>query len=185
MITARDFRTGVVINLNGELFLVVEARHIKPGKGAAFIRAKLKNLTNGNSHENTYRPEDRFEEAFIEEKRMQYLYRDGDSYHFMDAESFEQVDLSAEILGDTTKFLKENDSITAEIYKGKTIAVRLSIFVVLEVSHTEPGFKGDTSRSGTKPATLETGAIIQVPLFVATGNKIKIDTRTGEYVERA
>ncbi|MFH1996257.1 MAG: elongation factor P [Candidatus Omnitrophota bacterium] len=185
MITPRDFRTGVVVNIDGQLFVVLKAQHYKPGKGGAFVRAKLRNLNTGLLKEGTMRPDEKYEEAYIEEKEMQYLYGDESTYHFMDNKTFEQIAIDSETLGDATNFLKENNMITAEMYKGKVIGVRLPIFVVLEITHTEPGFKGDTSRSGTKPATLETGAMIQVPLFVETGAKVKIDTRTGDYVERA
>ncbi|MBN1353921.1 MAG: elongation factor P [Candidatus Omnitrophica bacterium] len=181
MITARQFKNGFVIEIEKELFLVVGAQHIKPGKGGAFVRAKLKNLKTGAIAERTLRPEDSFPQAFIEQKTMQYLYKDQSLYHLMDQATYEQVAIEEDKIGENAKFLKDGMEITAYIHKNKIVDIALPPFVELKVSYTEPGIKGDTARGGSKPATLETGAIVKVPLFINTNDIIKIDTRTGEY----
>jgi elongation factor P len=185
MISPRDFKSGICVIIDGDLFQVVEAQHVKPGKGGAFVRTRLKNFKNGYTQERTCRVEERYEEAFIEEKPMQYLYREDAHYHFMDTETYEQIVLDKAALGESVKFLKENMDITASLYNHKIIGICLPIFVTLRIADTEPGIRGDTSKGGMKPATLETGAVIQVPLFVDKDALVRIDTRTGEYVERA
>ena len=169
----------------GQVLQVIEFQHVKPGKGAAFVRTKLKNVITGAVTERTFNPTDKFENAIVERKEMQYLYNDGDLYYFMDMETFEQLPINKDKLGDSFKFVKENEMCKIVSYKGNVFAVEPPMFVVLEVTDTEPGFKGDTATGTTKPATLETGATIKVPLFIDIGTKIKIDTRTGEYLERA
>ena len=171
--------------MDGQVLQVIEFQHVKPGKGAAFVRTKLKNVITGAVTERTFNPTDKFENAIVERKEMQYLYNDGDLYYFMDMETFEQLPINADKLGDSFKFVKENEMCKIVSYKGNVFAVEPPMFVVLEVTDTEPGFKGDTATGTTKPATLETGAVIKVPLFIDIGTKIKIDTRTGEYLERA
>ncbi|MCM8800801.1 MAG: elongation factor P [Candidatus Omnitrophica bacterium] len=164
--------------------MVIEAQHVKPGKGAAFVRVKLRNLKNNNIQEMTFRGEDKIEPAFVEERRLQYLYSSGKAYHFMDQENFEEIVLSDDILQEKKKFLKDNLEVTGYFYKHQILNISLPNFIEFEVIHTEPGVKGDTAKSGTKPAKIETGAIIQVPLFINVGDKIKVDTRTDEYIER-
>ena len=171
--------------MDGQVLQVIEFQHVKPGKGAAFVRTKLKNVITGAVTERTFNPTDKFENAIVERKEMQYLYNDGDLYYFMDMETFEQLPINKDKLGDSFKFVKENEMCKIVSYKGNVFAVEPPMFVVLEVTDTEPGFKGDTATGTTKPATLETGATIKVPLFIDIGTKIKIDTRTGEYLERA
>lgn len=185
MVVAGDFKNGITFDMDGQVLQVVEFQHVKPGKGAAFVRTKLKNVITGAVTERTFNPTDKFENAIVERKEMQYLYNDGDLYYFMDMESFEQLPINADKLGDSFKFVKENEMCKIVSYKGNVFAVEPPMFVVLEVTDTEPGFKGDTATGTTKPATLETGAVIKVPLFIDIGTKIKIDTRTGEYLERA
>ena len=185
MITAGDFRKGVTFEMDGAIYLVVDFLHVKPGKGSPFVRAKIKNIVTGQVQERTFNPSDKFKVAVIEKKEMQYLYNEGGLYYFMDMESFEQIPIGADKLGDNFIFVKENEMCKIVSYKGNVFAVEPPMFVVLEVTDTEPGFKGDTATGTTKPATLETGATIKVPLFVDIGTKIKIDTRTGEYLERA
>ena len=185
MVVAGVFKNGITFEMDGQVFQVIEFQHVKPGKGAAFVRTKLKNVMTGAVTERTFSPTDKFENAVVERKEMQYLYNDGDLYYFMDMESFEQIPIGADKLGDNFKFVKENEMCKIVSYKGNIFAVEPPMFVVLEVTDTEPGFKGDTATGTTKPATLETGATIKVPLFVDIGTKIKIDTRTGEYLERA
>ncbi len=184
MITARQFKQGGIIKYNGQLHQVVEAQHHKPGKGGAFIRAKLKNLATGAIASMTLRPEDTFEQVFIERKNMQYLYKDDLGYCFMDEENYEQVHLSEKLIGEKKEYLKENIAVIVNFYDGKALDVEPPIHVVLKIVETEPGFKGDTVSGATKPATLETGKVVKVPLFVEAGQLIKVDTRTGEYVER-
>ncbi|MFC1576694.1 elongation factor P, partial [Candidatus Omnitrophota bacterium] len=185
MITARQFRSGIIVEISKVLHVVVSSQHIKPGKGGAFIRAKLKNLQNGTTAEKTYRPEDSFPQAYIEEKKMQFLYKDQSIYHFMDQATYEQIALGEDKVGETAKFLKDGMEISASIYKNDIIDINLPSFVTLEVKYTEPGIKGDTAKGGSKPATLETDVEVKVPLFVNTGDIIRIDTRTGEYSGRA
>jgi elongation factor P len=164
---------------------VVEFQHVKPGKGAAFVRTKIKNVITGAVIERTFSPTDKFENAYVERKEMEYLYSDGELYYFMDVESYEQIPLEGNKLGDNFRFVKENMTCKIVSYKGNVFSVEPPIFVELEVVDTEPGFKGDTATGTTKPATLETGATVKVPLFISTGDKLRIDTRTGEYIERA
>ena len=185
MVAAGDFRNGVTIEYEGGVWQIVEFQHVKPGKGAAFVRTKLKSVTGGGVIETSFRPTDRFENAIIDRKDMQYLYQDGDLYNFMDNESYEQISLTGEVVGDSLKFVKENETVKVNSYNGNVFAVEPPLFVELEITDTEPGFKGDTATGATKPATVETGATVNVPLFVEIGNVIKIDTRTGEYLSRA
>lgn len=185
MVSAGDFRNGVTFESDGNVFSIVEFQHVKPGKGAAFVRTKLKNVITGAVVEKTFNPSDKFPTAYIERKDMQYLYNDGDLYYFMDKESFEQLPINAGELGDNFKFVKENMDCKILSYKGKVFGIEPPNFVELEITATEPGIKGDTATNVTKPATLETGATIKVPLFINTGDRIRIDTRTGEYMERA
>ena len=185
MITAGDFRNGVTFDDNGQVFEVIEFLHVKPGKGAAFVRTKLKNVITGAVLERTFSPTDKFENAYIERKDMEYLYSDGDLYYFMDQETYDQTPINASQLGDNFKFVKENMICKVCSYKGNVFGVEPPTFVELEVTQTDPGFKGDTATNATKPATLETGAEIRVPLFINEGDHIRIDTRTGEYMERA
>lgn len=184
MITAGEFRNGVTFELDGQIFQVVEFQHVKPGKGAAFVRTKLKNVITGATVERTFNPTDKMPKAHIDRKDMQYLYNDGDLYYFMDTETYEQLPISKDTIGDTFKFVKENMIAKILSYKGNVFGIEPPTFVELEITETEPGFKGDTATGATKPATLETGAIVKVPLFINQGDVIKIDTRTGEYLER-
>ena len=184
MISAGEFRNGVTFELDGNVFQIVEFQHVKPGKGAAFVRTKLKNVITGGVVEKTFRPTEKMPKAHIERKDYEYLYSDGDLYYFMDQESYEQMPLNGDQLGDSLKFVKENMVVKVLSYKGNVFGVEPPTFVELEVTETEPGFKGDTSTGATKPATLETGATIMVPLFVNQNDFIRVDTRTGEYMER-
>ena len=185
MISAGDFRNGVTIELEGNIYQIIEFQHVKPGKGAAFVRTKLKNIVSGGVVEKSFRPTEKFDLAHIDRKEYQYLYSDGDIYNFMDTETFEQIGLAAEDVGDSLKFVKENEIVKLCSHNGKVFSIEPPINVELEVTETEPGVKGDTATGATKPAVLETGARIMVPLFVNQGEKIKIDTRTGEYLSRA
>ena len=185
MVVAGDFKNGLTFEMEGQVMQIIEFQHVKPGKGAAFVRTKLKNVISGAVIEKTFSPTDKFENAYVERKEMQYLYNDGDLWYFMDMESYEQIPVSADLLGDNFKFVKEEMMCKLMSYKGKVFAVEPPMFVELVVTDTEPGFKGDTATGTTKPATLETGAQIKVPLFIDIGTKIRIDTRTGEYLERA
>ncbi|GAB6087770.1 elongation factor P [Alkaliphilus crotonatoxidans] len=185
MISAGDFRKGNTFELNGEPYVVLDFQHVKPGKGAAFVRTKYKNLKTGAIREEAFNPSDKFPKAHIDTKEMQYLYNDGEFYYFMDNETYEQIPLTFDQVEDAIKFLKENDSATIKFYQGKAFQVDPPNFVVLVVTETEPGIKGDTASNVTKSATLETGAIIQVPLFVNEGDSVRVDTRTGEYMSRA
>lgn len=184
MISTNDLRTGLTIELDGEVWTVIEFLHVKPGKGAAFVRTKLKNVQTGAVLERTFRAGEKVPRAHVEYKEMQYLYKQGDEYVFMDANTFEQLTLSADTIGDGVKYLKENMTVGVEMYQGAPIGVSLPNFVELEVVETDPGLKGDTQSGGSKPATLETGAVVQVPLFVKVGDKIQIDTRTDQYLKR-
>ena len=181
---AGDVRNGTTFELDNSVYKVVEFQHVKPGKGAAFVRTKLKNVITGAVLERTFNPSEKLQGAEIEKREMQYLYNDGDLYYFMDNETYEQLPLNKEDLGDMLRFLKENMNVKILSFKGKVFAIEPPLFVELEITYTEPGFSGNTSTNATKPATLETGATINVPLFVNTGDKIRIDTRTGEYMER-
>ena len=184
MITAGDFRNGVTIEYDGKVCQIVEFQHVKPGKGAAFVRTKLKDIVNGGVVETSFRPTEKFPQAHIDRKDMQYLYADGDLYNFMDAETYDQIALSKDDIGDALKFVKENETCKVCSHKGKVFSVEPPITVELEITETEPGFKGDTATGATKPAVVETGANVLVPLFVEQGDVIKIDTRTGEYLSR-
>ena len=184
MISAGDFRNGVTLEIEGNVYQILEFQHVKPGKGAAFVRTKLKNIINGGVVEKTFRPTEKFPQARIDRVEMQYLYSDGDLFHFMNTETYDQIALNAEDIGDSLKFVKENEMVKVCSYNGNVFAVEPPLFVELEITDTEPGFKGDTATGADKPATVETGAVVNVPLFVDQGDKIKIDTRTGEYLSR-
>lgn len=184
MVSAGDFRNGLTIEYEGNVYQVIEFQHVKPGKGAAFVRTKLKNIKNGGVVEKTFRPTEKCPQAHIERKDMQYLYSDGDLFHFMDVETYDQIALSEDQIGDTLKFVKENEMVKILSHNGDVFAIEPPLFVELEITETEPGFKGDTSTGATKPAIVETGAQVNVPLFVEIGDVIKIDTRTGEYLSR-
>ena len=185
MISAGDFRNGVTIEIEGNVCQIVEFQHVKPGKGAAFVRTKYKNIITGSVVEKSFRPTEKFPAARIERVDMQYLYEDGDLYYFMDTETYDQVALNSETVGDALKFVKENEMCKICSHNGSVFSVEPPLFVELEITETEPGFKGDTATGASKPATVETGATVAVPLFVNQGDKIKIDTRTGEYLSRA
>lgn len=184
MISAGDFRNGLTIELDNGIYQVIEFQHVKPGKGAAFVRTKLRNIKSGGVVEKTFRPTEKCPPAHIDRKDMQYLYSDGDLYHFMDVETFDQIALNEEAIGDTLKFVKENDMVKMLSHNGEVFAIEPPLFVELVITETEPGFKGDTATGATKPAVVETGATVYVPLFVEEGDKISIDTRTGEYLKR-
>ncbi len=184
MISAGDFRNGVTIEYEGNVYQIIEFQHVKPGKGAAFVRTKLKNIISGGVVEKTFRPTEKCPTARIDRKDMQYLYNDGDLYYFMDTENYEQLPISQDNVGDALKFVKENDMCKVCSYNGNVFAIEPPMFVELVVTDTEPGFKGDTATGATKPATVETGATVSVPLFVNVDDVIKIDTRTGEYLSR-
>ena len=184
MISAGDFRNGVTVEMEGNIYQIIEFQHVKPGKGAAFVRTKLKNIINGGVVEKTFRPTEKFPQARIDRVEMQYLYTDGDLFHFMNTETYDQIALNKDAIGDALKFVKENEMVKICSHNGNVFAVEPPLFVELEVTETEPGFKGDTATGATKPATVETGAVVYVPLFVETGDKLKIDTRSGEYLSR-
>ena len=184
MITAGDFRNGRTFEFEGNVYQVVEFQHVKPGKGAAFVRTKLKNVITGGVVEKTFRPTEKVEEAHIEKKNMEYSYNDGDLYYFMDQETFDMTPISKDQIGDALKFVKENMVCMILSYKGNVFGIEPPTFVELQIVETEPGFAGNTATGATKPATLETGAVIQVPLFIDNNELIRIDTRTGEYMER-
>lgn len=185
MISVNDLRTGLTIEWDGEIYTVVDFLHVKPGKGAAFVRTKLKNIRTGGTVEHTFRAGEKVSRARIETREMQYLYNTGNEYYFMDTENYEQITLMKDDLGDAPNYLLENMTIGIQFYQNQAIGVELPTTVNLKVVHTEPGFKGDTATGATKPATLETGITIQVPLFVEEGDVLKVDTRTGEYLSRA
>ena len=184
MISAGDFRNGVTLEIDGQVVQILEFQHVKPGKGAAFVRTKLKNVINGGVVERTFRPTEKFPQARIDRVDMQYLYNDGDLFYFMNVENYEQIALNEETIGDALKFVKENEMVKVCSYNGNVFEIEPPLFVELEITETEPGFKGDTAQGASKPATVETGATVSVPLFVNQGDKIKIDTRTGEYLSR-
>ena len=184
MITAGDFRNGKTFEMDGKVMQVIEFQHVKPGKGAAFVRTKMKNVITGAVTETSFNPTAKFEQAFVDRKDMEYSYNDGDLYYFMDPESYELVPINKDVLGDNFKFVKENMTCKIMSYKGSVFGVEPPNFVELEVTESDPGVKGDTATNVTKPAILETGAEIKVPLFINPGDKIRIDTRTGEYLER-
>ena len=183
-ISAGDFRNGVTIEFEGNIYQIIEFQHVKPGKGAAFVRTKLKNIVSGGVVEKTFRPTEKCETAHIDRKNMQYLYADGDLYYFMDNETYDQIALGKDIVGDSLKFVKENENVKVASHAGNVFAIEPEINVVLEVTECEPGVKGNTATGATKPCTVETGATLNVPLFVNQGDKITIDTRTGEYLSR-
>ncbi|HEY9575922.1 MAG TPA: elongation factor P [Lachnospiraceae bacterium] len=184
MISAGDFRNGITLEIDGNVVQILEFQHVKPGKGAAFVRTKLRNIISGGVVEKTFRPTEKFPAARIERVEMQYLYSDGDLFHFMNTENYEQIALSQESVGDSLKFVQENEMVKVCSYNGNVFAIEPPLFVELEITDTEPGFKGDTAQGATKPAVVITGATVYVPLFVEQGDKIKIDTRTGEYLSR-
>ena len=185
MIYASDFRKGITFEINGEPHVVLDFQHVKPGKGAAFVRTKYRNILTGATREEAFNPNDKFPKAHIETKQMQYLYNDGELYYFMDQESYEQVPLMAEQVEDAMKYLRENDEATIKFYKDAAFLVEAPNFVDLKVIETEPGVKGDTATNVTKAATVETGVIIQVPIFIEEGEIVQIDTRTGDYLGRS
>ena len=185
MITAGDFRNGVTFEMDGQVVSIIEFQHVKPGKGAAFVRTKIRNVITGSVVEKTFNPTEKFPTAFIERRDMEYLYEDGELYYFMDNETYEQMPIGKEVLGDNFKFVKENMVCKVLSYKGNVFGVEPPTFVTLQVTQTEPGVKGDTATNVTKPAVMETGAEIKVPIFINEGDVIQIDTRTGEYMSRA
>lgn len=185
MISAGDFKNGTTFELDGQIFQIIEFQHVKPGKGAAFVRTKLKNIITGATVERTFNTSDKMSKAHIERRDMQYLYNDGDLFYFMDLENYEQIPLSSDKLGNVLQFVKENMTVKVLSHKSNVFGIEPPTFVELEVIETDPGFKGDTATGATKPAKVETGAVIKVPLFVNQGDMIRIDTRTGEYMERA
>ena len=185
MIYASDFRKGITFEMNGEPHVVLDFQHVKPGKGAAFVRTKYRNILTGATREEAFNPNDKFPKAHIETKQMQYLYNDGELYYFMDQDTYDQVPLTAELVAEAIKYIRENDIATVKFYKDNAFDVEAPNFVDLEVVETEPGVKGDTATNVTKAATVETGAVIQVPIFINAGERIQIDTRTGEYLGRS
>ena len=184
MVSAGDFRNGVTLEMDGNIYQIIEFQHVKPGKVAAFVRTKLKNIINGGVVEKTFRPTEKFPTARIDRVEMQYLYNDGDLYYFMNTENYDQIALNNDTIGDALKFVKENEMVKVCSHNGNVFAVEAPLFVELQITETEPGFKGDTATGATKPAIVETGATVYVPLFVEQGDVIKIDTRTGEYLSR-
>ena len=185
MISAGEFRNGVTIEYEGDIFVILEFQHVKPGKGAAFVRTKIKNLKTGSVVERTFRPTEKMPRAHIDRQDMQYLYNDGSLSHFMNTENYEQIAVNESDIGDTLKFVKENDMVKILSYEGQVFGIEPPLFVELVITETEPGFAGNTAQGATKPAVVETGATVYVPLFINQGEKIKIDTRTGEYLGRA
>lgn len=183
-LSINEIKSGVTILVDDIAYLVIDTEHVKPGKGAAFVRAKMRNMKLGTIQERTFRGDEKIEQAFVEERKLQYQYNSGGMYHFMDQENFEEVTISEDTLGDKAKFLKDNLEVMGYFYKHDTLNINLPFFIEFKITHTEPGIKGDTAKSGTKPAEIETGATIQVPLFVDEGDTIKVDTRTGGYIER-
>lgn len=185
MISAGEFRNGATFEMDGQVLQIIEFQHVKPGKGAAFVRTKCRNVITGGVVERTFNPTDKFEQAFVDRRDMQYLYEDGGLFYFMDNETYEQMPLNKENLSDSFRFVKENMVVKILSYKGTVFGMEPPLFVDLLVTETDPGFKGDTATNATKPATLETGAVVRVPLFIDQGEILRIDTRTGEYLERA
>jgi len=185
MVSAGEFRKGLTIEIDGQVWVIADFQHVKPGKGAAFVRAKIKNVMTGNVLERTFNPTEKFPPAHVEKKDMQYLYNDGTLYYFMDMETFEQLPLNHDKVEDALDYMKENMTVTIKFFKGEAFSVEPPNFVELQIVETEPGFKGDTATAGNKPAILETGAKIMVPLFINAGEVIRVDTRSGEYMERA
>lgn len=184
MISAGEFKNGVTIEIDGALFIITDFQHVKPGKGAAFVRSTLKNLETGAVLEKTFRPNEKMPRAHIDRRDLQYLYTDGTLYYFMDNESFEQLEMNADDVGDALVFVKENETVQVQVHNGRIFGIEPPMHVELEITETEPGFAGNTAQGATKPATVETGAVVKVPLFVSQGEVIKIDTRTGEYLGR-
>ncbi len=184
MISTNDFHTGLTIELEGDIYTVVEFQHVKPGKGSAFVRSKLKNLRTGAVLERTFRAGEKVPRAHLERKEMEYLYRSGDSFYLMDLQTYEQIALSGEQMGEATSYLKENEKLMVLMHEDSVVGLELPYTVELAVAETEPGFKGDTASGGSKPATLETGLVVNVPLFINIGDRVRVDTRTGEYIER-
>ncbi len=184
MISSNDFRPGVVVTLDGDLYAIVASQHVKRGRGSAYVRAKVRNLKTGSITERTFNAGERVPHVFLDHREMQYLYHQGDEFVFMDQQSYEQVGIGGDLLGDATSFLKDNTIVTVVYYEDRPIAVELPNSVDLMVTETAPGIRGDTAAGGSKPATLETGAVVQVPFFVEVGNLVRVDTRTGEYLER-
>ena len=184
MISAGDFKNGLTLEIDGNVVQIMEFQHVKPGKGAAFVRTKLKNVINGGVVEKTFRPTEKFPQARIDRVDMQYLYNDGDLYNFMNNETYDQIAIGKDTVGDSLKFVKENENVKVCSYNGSVFAIEPPLFVELEITETEPGFAGNTAQGATRPATVETGAVVYVPLFVNQGDVIKIDTRTGEYLSR-
>lgn len=185
MISAGEFRNGVTFEMDGNVLQVIEFQHVKPGKGAAFVRVKMKNVITGAVTERSFNPSDKYEPAYVERREMQYLYNEGELYYFMDNETYEQTPINKDTLGEDFRFVKENETVKVCSFKGSVFAVEPPLFVELEIIETDPGFKGNTATNTLKPAKVETGANVQVPLFLEQGDRIKIDTRTGEYLERA
>jgi len=184
MVSAGEFRNGITIEMDNSIYQIIEFQHVKPGKGAAFVRTKLRNIVNGGVTEKTFRPTEKYPLAHIDRSDMQYLYSDGDLYHFMNVENFEQIAMTKEATLDALKFVKENDMVKMLAHNGNVFAIEPPLFVELLITDTEPGFKGDTAQGATKPALVETGATVYVPLFVEQGDRISIDTRSGEYMKR-
>lgn len=184
MISTNEFRTGLTVEIDGAVYSVVEFQHVKPGKGAAFVRAKLKNVETGSVQERTFRAGEKVSRAHVERKEMQYLYDAGDFYTFMDTETYEQINIPRDTIGEEIKYLKENDNLTVIMYGDRIIGIDLPFYVELTVAETAPGVKGDTAAGGSKPATMETGLVVNVPFFINIGDKIRIDTRTGDYLDR-
>ena len=184
MISAGDFRNGITLEMEGNVYQIIDFQHVKPGKGAAFVRTSLKNIKNGGVIEKSFRPTEKFPQARIEKADMQYLYADGDMFNFMNVETFDQIAMTEDQVGDSLKFVKENEMVKMLSHNGSVFAIEPPLFVELEITDTEPGFKGNTATGATKPAVVETGATVYVPLFVEQGDKIQIDTRTGEYMKR-
>ncbi|MDD5596011.1 MAG: elongation factor P [Candidatus Omnitrophica bacterium] len=183
-LSINDIKAGLTLLLNDEVWLTQECQHVKPGKGAAFVRVKMRNLKTGNVQERTFRGDEKIELAYVEERKLQYQYTSGEIYHFMDQDNYEEISIAKGAIGDKIKFLKDNLDVQAYFFKNDPLNVNLPNFIEFEIIDTEPGIKGDTAKSGTKPAKIETGATVQVPLFINQGDRIKLDTRTGEYVER-
>lgn len=184
-LSINEIKSGVTVLVDGQVYIVVETEHVKPGKGAAFVRAKMRNFKTGNMLDRTFRGDEKIDEAFVEERKLQYQYASGNMYHFMDQDNFEEIAVPKDILGDNKKFLKDNLEVTGFFYDNECLNVSLPNIIQFKITHTEGGIKGDTAKSGTKPAETETGATVQVPLFINEGDTIKVDTRTGQYVERA
>ena len=184
MVSAGDFRNGLTVEIDNGVYQIIEFQHVKPGKGAAFVRTKLKNIKSGGVIERTFRPTEKYPQAHIERSDMQYLYSDGDLYNFMNTETFDQIAMNQDEIGDSLKFVKENDMVKMLSHNGQVFAIEPPLFAELIITDTEPGFKGDTATGATKPAIVETGATVYVPLFVEQGDKISIDTRSGEYLKR-